>query len=344
MSSGATSSKSKKAGRGQNKRFWTTKEDDVLVSSLLELYHDPKWRADTGFKNGYLQKLQDMIEAKLPNCGILANPHIESRIKTLKGKYVALSEALSQSGFGWNEEAMMLDCERSVFDEWAKNKKDAKGLYGKPFEHYYALGEIYGKDRAMGTNDGNAEDDEEEVREEDASMNQEVVRADDFFEQMNMTTDGGSQYRGSQFEGLGETEDNDTSFIQPSPPQPPSAKQRAKQQRSTQDVTNAPNNTRRKARALDDMAKKFGVITEAVAGMAPKFEGLINVLSTDKDLADMQGKLGGELRKMDFLSPLQVFHVTNKLAKEHDLLRVFFTMTDKEKKDYIINLLQYGLQ
>ncbi|XP_040367292.1 uncharacterized protein LOC112175603 [Rosa chinensis] len=149
-----------------------------------------------------IEKLQDMIEAKLPNCGILANPHIESRIKTLKEKYVALSEALSQSGFGWNEEAMMLDCERSVFDEWAKNKKDAKGLYGKPFEHYYALGEIYGKDRAMGTNAGNAEDDEEEVREEDASMNQEGVRADDFFEQMNMTTDGGSQYRGSQFHDL----------------------------------------------------------------------------------------------------------------------------------------------
>jgi hypothetical protein len=194
----------------------------------------------------------------------------------------------------------------------------------------------------MGTNAGNAEDDEEEVRREDASTNQESM-ADDFFDQMNMNADVGSQYVGSQFESFDELEESDVSFAQPTP-QPSSGNQRAKQQRPAQAIPSAPNNNRRKARALDDMAKKFGLMSEAIAGMAPKFEGLINVLSTDKDLADMQGKLGGELRKMDFLSSLQVFHITNKLAKEHDLLRVFFTMTDEEKKDYIINLVQYGLE
>ena len=44
MSSTATSSQPKKGGRGKNKRFWTSKEDDVLVDFLLELYRDPKWR------------------------------------------------------------------------------------------------------------------------------------------------------------------------------------------------------------------------------------------------------------------------------------------------------------
>lgn len=218
-------------------------------------------------------------------------------------------------------------------------------MYGKPFEHYYALGEIYGKDRALGTNAGNAEDDEEEVREEDASINQAGVRVDDFFEQMeDMTTDGGSQYVGSEYEGLDEVENEYVPFTQPSPPQPPNTNQRAKQPRSAQDVANAPNKTRRKARALNDMANKFGVIAEAISGMAPKFEGLINVLSTEKDLADMQGKLCGELRKMEFLTPVQVFHITNKLSKEHDWLRVFFTMTDEEKRDYIITFLQCGLE
>ncbi|KAI5334720.1 hypothetical protein L3X38_024853 [Prunus dulcis] len=92
------------------------------------------------------------------------------------------------------------------------------------------------------------------------------------------------------------------------------------------------------------MSNKFGLMAEAVAGMAPQLAGLVNVLSTEKDLADMQAKLGGELRKIEFLTPLQVFRITNILAKEHDLLRVFFfTMTDEEKKDYVFNLMEHGL-
>lgn len=49
-----------------------------------------------------------------------ASPHIESRLKTLKQKFNALNEMLSLSGFVWNEEKMMLVCEKSVYDEWLK--------------------------------------------------------------------------------------------------------------------------------------------------------------------------------------------------------------------------------
>ncbi|KAM1759355.1 hypothetical protein FF2_008221 [Malus domestica] len=57
---------SAKRGRGQQKHYWTTTEDTILVESLLKLHSDPTWRADTGFKNGYLGKIEVMIEAKLP--------------------------------------------------------------------------------------------------------------------------------------------------------------------------------------------------------------------------------------------------------------------------------------
>ena len=43
----------------------------------------------------------------------------------------------------------------------------ASGLFNKPFPYYYTLSEIYGCDRATGTNAGNADDDKEEVRQED---------------------------------------------------------------------------------------------------------------------------------------------------------------------------------
>ncbi|KAB2607171.1 ATPase WRNIP1 [Pyrus ussuriensis x Pyrus communis] len=160
-----------------------------------------------------------MMEAKLPGCGLKAFPHIESRIKMLKAKYFALTELLALSGFEWNEEKMML------------GKKDASGLYYKPFPHYHNLGEIYAKDCAVGANAGNVDDDEEEVRLEDANVNQNE----------------GEDESGYDF---------DTSFLVP----------------NTQQQRNA--------------------------------------------------------------------EITNFLAKEHDLLRVFFNMSDERKSAYVTTLLQ----
>lgn len=54
------------------------------MESLLDLYNDGKFYADNNFKNGYLRVLETTLETKLPGCGIKAQPHIESRIKTLK--------------------------------------------------------------------------------------------------------------------------------------------------------------------------------------------------------------------------------------------------------------------
>ena len=41
-------------GRGMNKHFWTIAKDDILVESLQELNQKTMWKADCGFKNGYL--------------------------------------------------------------------------------------------------------------------------------------------------------------------------------------------------------------------------------------------------------------------------------------------------
>ncbi|RXI01017.1 hypothetical protein DVH24_001251 [Malus domestica] len=89
--------------KGQQKHYWTTTKDTILIESLLELHSDQTWRVDTGFKNGYLGKIETIMEAKFPGCRLKASPHIESRIKTLKAKYFALIELLALSGFEWNE-------------------------------------------------------------------------------------------------------------------------------------------------------------------------------------------------------------------------------------------------
>ena len=75
------------------------------------------------------------MESKLPGCGILANPHIESRIKTLKTKYVAVAEMLNQSGFSWNEQEMMLVCEKSVYIEWVEVNIDISAYFVFSFSY-----------------------------------------------------------------------------------------------------------------------------------------------------------------------------------------------------------------
>ncbi|TQD75383.1 hypothetical protein C1H46_039076 [Malus baccata] len=216
------------------------------------------------------------MEAKLPGCGLKASPHIESHIKTLKAKYFALTELLALSGFEWHEEKMMLACEKSAYDEITKGKKDASGLYDKPFPHYHSLGQIYAKDHDMGANAGNVDDDEEKIRLEVANVNQHE----------------GEDESGNDF---------DTSFSVP----------------NTQQQKNA----------------------ETIADVGPKLDGLVHALSTDINLTEMQ-QLEGELTKMEFLVPMELFKVTNFLAKEHDLLRVFFNMSDERKNAYVTTLLQ----
>ncbi|KAF4403713.1 hypothetical protein G4B88_002566 [Cannabis sativa] len=103
-------------GRGKNKHYWTLEQDNALIDCLLELSQNPTWRADCGFKNGYLQQIESMLEAKLPGSNLKASPHIESPIKTLKGKYSCLAELLL-CGFNWDEVHSTLVCKKSVFDE-----------------------------------------------------------------------------------------------------------------------------------------------------------------------------------------------------------------------------------
>lgn len=114
-----------------------------------------------------MQKLEAILEEKLPGCGLKGDAHIGSRVKTLKTKWSVLHNMLCLSGFGWDSGAMKLICDKSVFEDYVKKRPAASELLNKPFPHYYTLGEIYGCDRATIANAGNADDDEEEVRQED---------------------------------------------------------------------------------------------------------------------------------------------------------------------------------
>ena len=93
-------------GWGINKHYQITTQDNGLIKALAELSQNPMCQADCRFKNGYLQQLENMLEAKLSGCGLKASLYIESRVKWFQQKQCAISYMLSLSGFDWDADNM----------------------------------------------------------------------------------------------------------------------------------------------------------------------------------------------------------------------------------------------
>ncbi|KAJ9678012.1 hypothetical protein PVL29_022789 [Vitis rotundifolia] len=158
-------------GRGRNKRVWTPSEDEKLVECFVELCVSGKIKCDSGFKPGAFLQVEKMLEEKLPNSGLKASPHIESRVKTLKKQFNAIMDMLTHgSGFSWDNAEKMVLCDQDVFEGWVKGHKDANGLKLKPFPHFDDLRcLVFGKDCANGKGAMSAVDILEELDQGEAS-------------------------------------------------------------------------------------------------------------------------------------------------------------------------------
>ncbi|KAD3067808.1 hypothetical protein E3N88_35688 [Mikania micrantha] len=134
-------------GPGKNKKKWNEKEDEKLVAAMLDVLNSgSNYKSDNGFKPGFFNAVEQQLAISLPNAGIKAKPHIESRIKTMKSDWSAIHDMLSwnnTSGFGWDYNNDMLDAPQPVH-------KNAAKWRGKKFPHYLDLCIVFGKDRANG--------------------------------------------------------------------------------------------------------------------------------------------------------------------------------------------------
>nr|KJB11819.1 hypothetical protein B456_002G2175002 [Gossypium raimondii] len=169
---------SSQASRG-SKRKWVPEEDAALVSCMVDLHNVGTFNADTGFKAGYLNELEKMLEKALPRAMLKANPNIESRIRCLKREWSVVYDMLNgqnNSGFGWDEHRQLVVAEDAIWESYVKSHKEASQFRHRSFPYYNQLTAIYARDRATGKDAQTATDVLEEIHCEDertTDMNEE---------------------------------------------------------------------------------------------------------------------------------------------------------------------------
>ncbi|KAK5840557.1 hypothetical protein PVK06_009459 [Gossypium arboreum] len=154
------------------KRKWLPEEDAVLVACMVDLHNVGTFNADTGFKAGYLNELEKMLEKVLPDAKLKAKPNLESRIRTLKRDWSIVYDMLSgknNSGFGWDEHRQLVVAEDAVWNSYINSHKEAAQFKHCSFPYYDQLTAIYAKDRATGKDAQTATDIIEEIDAEDVA-------------------------------------------------------------------------------------------------------------------------------------------------------------------------------
>ncbi|PPD76415.1 hypothetical protein GOBAR_DD26660 [Gossypium barbadense] len=162
------SNASSQASRG-TKRKWVPEEDVALVSYMVDLHNVGTFNADTGFKAGYLNELERMLQKVLPNVMLKAKPNIESMIRLLKREWSIVYDMLNgqkNSGFGWDEHKQFVVAEDAVWNSYLKSHKEAAQFRHRTFPYYDQLTTIYARDRATGKDAQTAADVLEEINAE----------------------------------------------------------------------------------------------------------------------------------------------------------------------------------
>ncbi|KAE8730112.1 TMV resistance protein N-like [Hibiscus syriacus] len=141
------------ASQNRNYRPWTSNEEAKLVEALVNLTTAGGFKADNGFKSGYLQHLEQALELSVPNSGILGNPHIASKIKTIKRDWQCVYDMVNgsnTSGFGYDPEKQFVTAEEPVWEAYLQVHKETSRWRNKTFPYYEDLCIVFGKDRAQG--------------------------------------------------------------------------------------------------------------------------------------------------------------------------------------------------
>ena len=99
------------------RRVWSAREEEILMATLKDLAAHG-WKADNGFRSGYLVRCREAINREFPKTDILPHPHVYSKMTTWKRNYGSLKMMLNFSGIGFNSDGKYkIECDD---ESWAQ--------------------------------------------------------------------------------------------------------------------------------------------------------------------------------------------------------------------------------
>ncbi|KAI4357043.1 hypothetical protein L6164_001018 [Bauhinia variegata] len=293
-----------KANSQGGKHVWLPEEDAALVECLVEMKIANKYVGDNGFKPGFLQHLETMRIEKLHGCGIKGNPHIQSRLKTLKNSWQAvynMVQGLNTSGFGWDNDKNMVIADKAVWDEYLKK---ATPFRSRPFLHFDALCTIWAKDKAIG---------------------KDAQDVDNINEEANHVNFEESPDNVSEHQSTYDYDNDDTLSEVPETPRTRSSSGSRKKRKN--DV------------AVDVLRDTIVTIGQSFQHTTENLCTEVHQLAHDEVMDERKEKLFEDLLKVQGLIPNEIYDAHMKLAQYPNLLVVFPTIPEPFKANWIRRLI-----
>ncbi|KAK9062064.1 hypothetical protein SSX86_019249 [Deinandra increscens subsp. villosa] len=290
-------------GPGKNKRKWNETEDEKLVAAMLDVLNSgSNYKSDNGFKPGFFNAVEKQLAISLPEAGIKAKPHIESRVRTMKSDWSAVHDMLSwnnTSGFGWDYQNEMLEAPQPVWQAYIQVHKNAAKWRGKKFPHYWDLCIVFGKDRANGRDAQTAADILSDINREEQEATGEGLEDIDVEQPLN-------------------------SPAYSAPIEEPSTQRKRKRRNSWDPLMNS----------LKESAEIIGA---EIRGATNTFS---RVFGTESNREELRNNLFAEMNKVEGLTVRECNKAVCKLAQNEELMVIFFKVDEERKLGWVKNMLE----
>ncbi|KAG6422496.1 hypothetical protein SASPL_119068 [Salvia splendens] len=298
----------------RSRRMWTTREEDILASSLIELVANG-WKSDNGFRAGYLGRIEQRLREAFPNTDITATPHINSKIGAWKKLYKSLSQILSRSGVGFTAD-FKIDCDDEQWEQIVKLDSNAKTMRDKAWTHWDQWVLIFGKDRAIGTN---AED---------------IVDAARSLQQQNVADS--ENYSNDYYVNMEDIPQEDNTQPRPTPT-PGNYEESTGQSGSTLRTSNKVGNKRKISYSDDSALMEF--LGKLHADTNTRLEMISTRIGYEFDIGKARQEVFDKLGSVVGLTLAQRYDLCDILCEKTQRLEIFMGMPAESKLGYVLRFL-----